>query len=179
MVIWVAFEEVDLTVVLLLPLIIFKAAQSMLASSYHAPYTMPKCEVKEEDDIQAQQHGLRSNSCIMIREQKVEVKEEDDKVAVLLNRKRLNTTSDDPSDTSGFNTAFMASLNDHTAWVGNIDDVIALSIRESGIPLVDLMHDDNEADPSGTVKEDPVDERIDPHEHVYQHSRCIKRRNHR
>jgi hypothetical protein len=46
----------------------------------------------------------------------------------------------------------MASLNDQTAWVGNIDDLIALSIRESGRPLVDLTRDDDEVGPSVTVK---------------------------
>jgi hypothetical protein len=109
------------------------------------------------------------------------VKEEEmeDKVAVLLYRKHLNTTSNDPSETSGLNAAFMASLNNHTSWAGNIDDVITLSIRESVIPLVDLMHDDNKADPSGTVNKETVDERIDPHEHFYQHYHCIKRRDHR
>jgi hypothetical protein len=92
----------------------------------------------------------------------------------LLYQQRLNATSNDPNDMSGFNAAFMASLNDHTAWAGNIDDVIALSIRESGRPLVDLMRYDGEAGPSGTLKEDPADERCDPHEHIYQHYRHIE-----
>jgi hypothetical protein len=56
----------------------------------------------------------------------------------------------------------MASLNEHTAWAGNIDNVIALSIHERGKSLVDLTRDDGEAGPSGTVKEEPTDERIDP-----------------
>jgi hypothetical protein len=73
----------------------------------------------------------------------------------------------------------MASLNNHTAWAGNIDDVITLSIRESVIPLVDLMHDDNKADPSRTVNKETVDERIDPHEHFYQHYHRIKHRDRR
>jgi hypothetical protein len=34
--------------------------------------------------------------------------------------------------------AWMESLNDHKAWEGNIDDVIAASIRDSNSPLVDL-----------------------------------------
>jgi hypothetical protein len=46
----------------------------------------------------------------------------------------------------------MASLNDQTAWVGNIDDLIALSIRESGRPLVDLTRGDGEVGPSVTMK---------------------------
>jgi hypothetical protein len=52
----------------------------------------------------------------------------------------------------------------------------ALSIRKSGRPLVDLTRDDDEAGPSGTVKEDPTDERIDPREHFYQHFTRIERR---
>jgi hypothetical protein len=41
----------------------------------------------------------------------------------------------------------------------------ALSIHEDDRPLVDLTHNDEEAGPSGTVKEEPTDERIIPHEH--------------
>jgi hypothetical protein len=52
-------------------------------------------------------------------------------VAALLHEQCLNATNDDPSDTPGFNVAF----NDRTAWVGNIDDIIALTISESGRPL--------------------------------------------
>jgi hypothetical protein len=91
--------------------------------------------------------------------------EEGDKVAALLRDQRLNATSDDASDTPGFNAAFMASLNDHTAWAGNVDDVIALSIYESGWPLVDLRRDDGEASPSGTMEEEPTDCHCDPYEH--------------
>jgi hypothetical protein len=95
------------------------------------------------------------------------VKEEEEEWARwrLLREQRLNTTSNDPSDTPGFNAACMASLNDHTSWAGNIDDVIVLSIRESGRPLVDLTRDDGEAGPSGTVKEEPYGGRCDPYEH--------------
>jgi hypothetical protein len=39
------------------------------------------------------------------------------------------------SDTLGFNALFIASLKDHNAW-GNINNIIALSIRESGRPDV-------------------------------------------
>jgi hypothetical protein len=120
---------------------------------------MPKREVKEENKIHAPRCRLRSGGGIMIREPKVEVKEDDDKVAVLLYQQRLNATNNDPNDMLGFNAAFMASLNNHTAWAGNIDDVIALSIRESGGLLVDLMRYDGEAGPSGTLKEEPADER--------------------
>jgi hypothetical protein len=96
--------------------------------------------------------------------------EEGDKVAALLRDQRLNATSDDASNTPGFNAAFMASLNDHTAWAGNVDDVIALSIRESGWPLVDLKRDDGEAGPSGTMEEEPIDGRCDRYEHFSQQS---------
>jgi hypothetical protein len=96
--------------------------------------------------------------------------EEGDKVAALLRDQRLNATSDDASDTSGFNAAFMASLNDHTAWAGNVDDVITLSICESGWPLIDLRRDDGEAGPRGTVEEEPTDGRWDPYEHFSQQS---------
>jgi hypothetical protein len=51
----------------------------------------------------------------------------------------------------------------------------ALSIHESDRPLVDLTHNDEEAGPSGTVKEEPADERIIPHEHFYQHYARIER----
>jgi hypothetical protein len=73
----------------------------------------------------------------------------------------------------GFSAAFMASLNDHNAWVGNIDDMIALSIRESGMPLVDLTRGDNKAGTSGTVKEEPDDERNDPYKHFCRYSERI------
>jgi hypothetical protein len=106
----------------------------------------------------------------------VEVKEEEDNVAVLLHQQRLNATIDDPSDTPRFNAVFMASLNDHSTWAGNIDDVIALFIRERGRPLVDLTRDDGEVGPSDTVKEEPADDRCGPHEHFYQHYRRIEHR---
>jgi hypothetical protein len=79
----------------------------------------------------------------------------------------------------GFNATFMASLNDHNAWAGNVDDVITLSIRESGRPLVDLTRSDSEAGTSGTVKEDPNEERIDPYKHFHHYSDRITRRDRR
>jgi hypothetical protein len=86
-VISVAPEEVDLTVVLLLPLVVFWAgtldANILLLC---LPYTTLKCEVKEENEIHAPWCRLRSGGGIIIREPKVEVKEDDDKVAVLLTR---------------------------------------------------------------------------------------------
>ena len=58
----------------------------------------------------------------------------------------------------------MASLNDKDAWRGDLDTAIAMSIRDTGKPLVDLT-DDGEAGPSGLVKDEPVDE---PDERVKQ-----------
>jgi hypothetical protein len=82
---------------------------------------MPKCEVKEEEEIRAPRRRLLIGGGIAFCETKVEVKEEEeerDRVAALLREQRLNATSDDPSDTPRFNAAFMSSLNDHTAWAG-------------------------------------------------------------
>jgi hypothetical protein len=45
---------------------------------------------------------------------------------------------------------------------GNIEDVIALSIRDSGKPLVDLTRDDHEAGPSSTLKGEPAEPRGKP-----------------
>jgi hypothetical protein len=47
-------------------------------------------------------------------------------------------------------------LNDRNAWAGKIDDVIALSICDSGMPLTDLLCDDNKVGPSGAVKKEPA-----------------------
>jgi hypothetical protein len=117
-IILVASKEVDIAVVLLLPLIVFRLTRSTPTSSYCAfPYNTPKREVKEEEEIQAPRCRLRSGDDIMICEPKVKLKEEEerDKVAVLLSEQRLNATSDDPNDTLGFNVVFMVSLNDHIA----------------------------------------------------------------
>jgi hypothetical protein len=97
-------------------------------------------------------------------------------VAALLHEQCLNATSNDPNDTPGFNVAFIVSLNDHTAWVGNIDDIIALTISESSRPLVDLTRDSNEAGPNGTAEEEPIDDRCDPYEHFSAHFYRIERR---
>jgi ArsR family metal-binding transcriptional regulator len=37
--------------------------------------------------------------------------------------------------------------------VGSIEDVIVVSIRDSGVLLVNLTRDDDEASPSGVVKD--------------------------
>jgi hypothetical protein len=53
-------------------------------------------------------------------------------------------------------TVFAASLIDKDAWTGDLDAAIAMSIRDSGMPLVHLTHDD-EVGPSGAVKDEPTD----------------------
>jgi hypothetical protein len=47
----------------------------------------------------------------------------------------------------------MESLNDNIVWEGNIKDVIAMFIHDSGKPLIDLMRDDGKASPSIAVKD--------------------------
>jgi hypothetical protein len=69
----------------------------------------------------------------------------------------LIASSDDPEDCPWLHAAFIASLNDKDAWMGDVDVAIAMSIRDVGMPLVDLT-DDGEAGPSGAVKDKP-DER--------------------
>jgi hypothetical protein len=51
----------------------------------------------------------------------------------------------------------MASLNDKGAWRGDVDAATSMSIRDAGMPLADLT-DDDEAGPSGAVKDEPVNE---------------------
>jgi hypothetical protein len=81
---------------------------------------------------------------IVILRPKPEVKVEDEdvdataKIAALIRRQRLNVSCDDAEGTPKLNTTWMESRNDHTAWAGKIDDVIAMSIRDSDRPLVDL-----------------------------------------
>jgi hypothetical protein len=93
------------------------------------------------------------------------VEEEDDeedvkaaKVAEYLRHQRLVSSNDDLGDCPGYNAAYMASLNDTDAWRGDIDDVITMSIRDSGMPLVDLTHNGDEVGPSGAVKDEHVNE---------------------
>jgi hypothetical protein len=52
----------------------------------------------------------------------------------------------------------MESLNDKAAWRGDADAAIAMSIRDAGMPLVDLTND-GEARPISAVKDEPTDER--------------------
>jgi hypothetical protein len=87
----VAFEEVDLAVVvLLLSLFIFRAGTLDTGILLlRLPYTTSKREVKKEDDIQAPWRMRDSSGDdIAISERKVEVKEEEDKVAMLLLQQR-------------------------------------------------------------------------------------------
>jgi hypothetical protein len=72
-------------------------------------------------------------------------------------RQLLITNNDDPEDWLGLHAVFMASMNDKDAWRGDVDVVIAMSIRDAGMPIVDLNNDD-EVGPSGAVKDEP-DER--------------------
>jgi hypothetical protein len=58
----------------------------------------------------------------------------------------------------------MMSLNNKDAWRGDIDASIPMSIRDAGMPLVDLTND-GDAGPSGAVKDEPIDE---PDEHDKQ-----------
>ena len=85
------------------------------------------------------------------------------KVKAYFEKQRLLASSDDPDDTPGYNAVYMRSVNDHRAWEGDIEEVIAMSIREAGMPLVDLTGDDDGAGPSGAVKDEPADEDADLH----------------
>jgi hypothetical protein len=61
----------------------------------------------------------------------------------------------------------MLSLNNHTAWEGTIEDVIAMSIGDSGRPLIDLARGDDVAGPNGMVKDEPADPRCKPADEDY------------
>jgi hypothetical protein len=94
---------------------------------------------------------------------KPELKEEDDEEetekavkVTLLRQQHLVARSDDADNIPGYKTVYISSLNDHNDWVGNIKDVIAMSIRVSGMSLVDLTHDNGEASPNSAVKEEPA-----------------------
>jgi hypothetical protein len=71
-------------------------------------------------------------------------------------RQRLIATSDDPEDCPGLHAVFLASMNDKDACRGDVNAAITMSIRDAGMPLVDLTNDD-EAGPSGAVKDEPTD----------------------
>jgi hypothetical protein len=49
-------------------------------------------------------------------------------------------------------------VNDHATSEGSIEDVIAASFCGSGSPLVDLTRDNEDAGPSGAVKDEPTDD---------------------
>jgi hypothetical protein len=61
----------------------------------------------------------------------------------------------DPDDCPGLHAVFASSLNDKYAWRGDLHAAIAMSIRDAGKPLVDLIGD-GEAGPSGLVKDEPI-----------------------
>jgi hypothetical protein len=74
----------------------------------------------------------------------------------------------------------MASLNDKDAWRGDLDAAIAMSIRDAGVPLVDLTND-GEAGPSDAVKDEPdergkqdiiVDDMYNFHQYYDPFGRC-------
>jgi hypothetical protein len=83
--------------------------------------------------------------------------EDEDEMMALLRQQRLLASSNDPDNTQVLNATFISSLNDHAARAGNIEDVIALSIHDKDRPLVDLKREDDEAGPSGVVKDEPTD----------------------
>jgi hypothetical protein len=96
------------------------------------PLLVPKPEVKEEDE---DEEATKATN-----------------MAEYLHRVTANL-----DDCPGLNAAFMALLNDTDAWRGDTDEAISMSIRDAGMPLVDLTHD-GEAGPSGAVKDEPIDE---------------------
>jgi hypothetical protein len=87
-----------------------------------------------------------------------EYDEEAAKAAEYLRRQRLIANNDDLEDCPGYNAAHMALLNEKDAWRGDINDMIAMSICDSDITLVDLTHDVEEVGPSDAVKYEPMDE---------------------
>ncbi|KAK1663119.1 hypothetical protein QYE76_051278 [Lolium multiflorum] len=70
----------------------------------------------------------------------------------------LDFRADDPTDTPGYNKAWLDSVNDHTASEGSMEDVNATLICDSFTPLADLTRDDDEAGPSDTVKDEPTND---------------------
>jgi hypothetical protein len=77
-------------------------------------------------------------------------------MATYFRQQWLLESADNPADTPGYNKAWLDSVNDHTVLDGSIEDVIATSIRNSSAPLVDLTLDNDEAGPSGGVKDEPT-----------------------
>jgi hypothetical protein len=142
---------------------------------------VPKREVKEEYQTTAPLRrrvngGGISIRCAALLIPKPEVKEEQDEMIALHHHQRLVASRDstrrscrDPTRRSclqrgahDFNAGFMSSLKDHTAWEGNIEDVISLSIHYMGRPLIDLTCDDDKAGPSDALKDEPTDPRGKP-----------------
>jgi hypothetical protein len=85
------------------------------------------------------------------------VNEEEDEVTTPLRQHRLVSSSDEPDDTSRFNAAYMSSLNDTSAWEGNIENVIAISIYDNCMPLVNLTSNDDEVGSNSAMKDEPAD----------------------
>jgi hypothetical protein len=79
------------------------------------------------------------------------------KMAEYERRRRLIASSNDPEYIPELHTVFMVSLNDKEGWRGDIDTAISMSIRDSGMPLVDLTNN-GEVGPSGVVNDEPADE---------------------
>ena len=82
----------------------------------------------------------------------------EDKLAAYLEQQRLMAAADDPDDTPGYGTVRMMLMNDHSGWVGSVEDGIAASLIDAGKPFVDLTRDDAEAGPSGVKKEEEDDD---------------------
>ncbi|KAK1678315.1 hypothetical protein QYE76_039163 [Lolium multiflorum] len=129
-------------------------ARSTPSSSYRsAPYTVPKREVKEEPatPVNTRRGGSGSGS----RRQQVRRGG-----ALLIPKPEVKEEPEEAPQRRRLRAAFLASMDDKDAWRGDLDAAIAMSIRDSGKPLVDLT-DDGEAGPSGLVKDEPVDEPVD------------------
>ncbi|KAK1681683.1 hypothetical protein QYE76_042531 [Lolium multiflorum] len=123
-------------------------ARSMPSSSYRsAPYTVPKREVKEEPatPVNTRRGGSGAGGS------------------------KGGAAAPSSSRSGGLRAAFLASL----PWRGDLDAAIAMSIRDSGKPLVDLT-DDGEAGPSGLVKDEPVDEPVDERVQGGRHRRDVQ-----
>ena len=97
---------------------------------------------------------------LRLRRPKPEKKKEDyeTNLAAYLEKQRMMAAADDPKDTPGLGTATMLSRNDHSGWVGSIDDGIAASLADAGKPFLDLTKDDAEAGPSRVKDENDGDE---------------------
>jgi hypothetical protein len=102
---------------------------------------------------QRQQHR-RAGGALLVPKPEVKEEQYDEeaaKAAQLVEYERqqhLIASSDDPEDCLGFRASCMTSLNDKDAWRGDLDAAITMSIRDTGVPLIDLTNF-GEAGPSG------------------------------